>query len=82
MKKIIPAIIALLFIPIGMQAVEKSFEKTLKPFLNDYCIKCHGPKKEKGDLRLDKLAFHLNDFDNVEQWQYILDELNQANICQ
>ena len=25
-------------------------------FLTRYCVDCHGPDKEKGDLRLDKLS--------------------------
>lgn len=25
----------------------------IRPFLKDYCIRCHGPEKQKGDLRLD-----------------------------
>lgn len=24
-------------------------------FFRDYCFQCHGPEKEKGDLRLDTL---------------------------
>ncbi len=25
-------------------------------FLEKHCIRCHGPEKEKGDLRLDRLS--------------------------
>ena len=24
-----------------------------RKFLADYCVKCHGPEKQKGDVRLD-----------------------------
>ena len=30
-----------------------SFEQTIKPIFKDRCIKCHGPKKQKGDFRID-----------------------------
>ena len=30
-----------------------SFEKDITPFLNDYCIRCHGGSKPKGKLALD-----------------------------
>ena len=33
-------------------------DTTGQTFLKDYCIKCHGPKKQESDLRLDK----INDF--------------------
>ncbi len=29
------------------------FEKSVRPVLADHCIKCHGPEKQKSDLRLD-----------------------------
>ena len=28
---------------------------TVRPFLTDHCVKCHGPEKQKGDIRLDTL---------------------------
>ena len=32
------------------------FHKEVKPILEEQCIKCHGPKKDKGSLRLDTLS--------------------------
>ncbi len=32
------------------------FEKSVRPILANHCYKCHGPKKQKGDLRLDSRA--------------------------
>ncbi|MEC7680030.1 MAG: c-type cytochrome domain-containing protein, partial [Planctomycetota bacterium] len=29
------------------------FEKVIRPTLLDQCIRCHGPEKQKGGLRLD-----------------------------
>ncbi|MBI2807813.1 MAG: PSD1 domain-containing protein [Planctomycetes bacterium] len=29
------------------------FETSIRPLLVEHCIKCHGPKKQKADLRLD-----------------------------
>ncbi|HYG74465.1 MAG TPA: DUF1588 domain-containing protein [Planctomycetota bacterium] len=31
------------------------FAKEIAPFLSAHCIKCHGPEKQKGKLRLDSL---------------------------
>jgi hypothetical protein len=32
------------------------FETKVRPLLAAKCIKCHGPDKQKGDLRLDSAA--------------------------
>ncbi|MEQ1851779.1 MAG: c-type cytochrome domain-containing protein, partial [Chthoniobacteraceae bacterium] len=29
------------------------FERSVRPVLADHCYKCHGPEKQKGELRLD-----------------------------
>ena len=38
------------------------YQQVIQPFLSEYCIDCHGPDKEKGDLRLDTLG---TDFRNA-----------------
>ncbi len=37
-------------------AAPVDFVKQIQPILQDACIKCHGPEKQKGDLRLDSKA--------------------------
>ncbi|EEF61625.1 c-type cytochrome domain-containing protein, partial [Pedosphaera parvula] len=32
------------------------FAKDIQPILQQNCVKCHGPEKQKGDLRLDSKA--------------------------
>src|SRR5579862_1207055 len=32
------------------------FETSIRPLLADHCQKCHGPQKQKADLRLDSRA--------------------------
>jgi mono/diheme cytochrome c family protein len=29
------------------------FARDIKPILTEHCVKCHGPEKQKGGLRLD-----------------------------
>ncbi len=53
--------------PINLQQLNVStesfetFNTTILPIFQNACIKCHGPKKQKGDIRLDSLAFVLDD---------------------
>ena len=48
----------------------------LQPFLQTYCVSCHGPEKQKGDRRFDQLRGDLADHAEAEMMQEILDQLN------
>ena len=56
------------------------FGEKLKPFLDKYCVDCHGEKKQKGDFRFDTLKTELNDLHTAENWQHVLDEMNAGNM--
>jgi len=55
-------------------------EVVLKPFLQTYCIQCHGAEKQKGDRRFDELSGNSEDFDEAETLQEILDQLNLGEM--
>lgn len=42
------------------------FEREVKPILEERCFDCHGPKKQKGGLRLDQKAGMLSGGDSGE----------------
>jgi mono/diheme cytochrome c family protein len=33
------------------------FERDIRPLLQEHCVECHGPRKQKGGLRLDAKPF-------------------------
>lgn len=43
-------------------------------FFKDHCLKCHGPDKQKGDLRLDTLAADSDD------WHLVLEVLENDDM--
>jgi hypothetical protein len=45
-------------------AGEEFFERKIRPILVQHCLRCHGPEKTKGGLRLDSLAGALKGGDN------------------
>lgn len=45
--------------PEGAIPEKPDFEKDIKPILKASCIKCHGPEKRKGGLRLDEKRFAM-----------------------
>jgi len=49
-------------------------------FLKQYCIKCHGPDKQSGDRRFDKLTNEIQTPDEALLWQEILDQLNLGEM--
>lgn len=51
-------------------------EAVLRPFLNSYCIRCHGPKSQKADRRFDQFSSAAVNANEAELLQEILDQLN------
>lgn len=47
------------------------FEETAQPFLARYCVRCHGPRQQKGGLRLDTLSHDFGDIEVSETWRQI-----------
>ena len=43
-----------------------------RPFLQQYCVSCHGPAKQENELRFDDLACDLSDPECLEHRQKAL----------
>ena len=56
------------------------FGKDITPFLNQYCVSCHGPEKQKAKLRLDTLDRDLINGSEADMWQEVLDLLNVSEM--
>ena len=52
------------------------FAKIVQPFMQDHCVKCHGPEKQKGKLRLDTLANDFSDPAAVAKWAEVVNAIN------
>lgn len=57
-----------------------AFNSKVKPFLETYCINCHGPKKQKGDMRLDGVSFPIVHDDALTHFQNVLDMLELEDM--
>ena len=49
-------------------------------FLEKHCIRCHGPKKEEGDIRLDRLSRDFKLGTDSHQWAEALDKVNSGEM--
>ena len=52
----------------------------LQPFLTKYCIRCHGPDEQNGQVRFDHVVWEISTNDQAQHWQDVLDILNAGNM--
>ena len=53
----------------GKEISSVSYQAQVLPALEKHCIQCHGPEKQKGDVRFDSLSFDfLKDRTAAETW--------------
>lgn len=64
----------------AQSAPDPAYSAHIRPFLETYCISCHGPEKQKADRRYDTLGTNLTANDILQLWQDILDMLNRGEM--
>lgn len=52
----------------------------LEPFLRDYCIDCHGPDRQRGQVRFDTADWEITNSDIAQRWQDVFDQLNGGDM--
>jgi len=57
----------------------KAYDAEIQGLLKTYCVSCHGPDKQKGDLRLDTLDPAFNGA-AAETWHDVLDNLTLGEM--
>lgn len=66
---------------LSLEAHETALSSSaLKPFIDNYCISCHGSKKQKGSTRFDHLDYVISDNLEAVHYQDILDVLNSGEM--
>jgi mono/diheme cytochrome c family protein len=77
-------ILPILFMPLAVAAEETvphaEMDARHKVLLQDHCVRCHGPEKQKGRVRLDDLPFELSTVETAEKWQKVLDAMNSGEM--
>ena len=58
----------------------QDYETHIRPFLAKYCVGCHGPSKQKADLRVDKLDPDMVHGSDADMWQEALDLINVSEM--
>jgi hypothetical protein len=57
-------------------AAEPAFEMILQK----HCVRCHGPKKAKGDLRLDQISRDFKSGVDGQIWAEVVEKINAAEM--
>jgi hypothetical protein len=52
----------------------------LEAFLQKHCLRCHGPEKKKGDLRVDKLSRDFNSSADTHRWAEVIERINAGEM--
>ena len=59
---------------------DPSFKKEVVPFFEEYCIRCHGPEKSKGQISLHTLDGDLSTGRDLERWEDVLEMLESGEM--
>ena len=59
---------------------ELYFTEHIRPVMKQYCIKCHGLEKQKGNIRLDELHWDFINGPDAEGWHTALDQINAGEM--
>ena len=73
------SVLILLLTRISTTALAEDLDPTVRAFFTNYCVKCHGPKKQEADFRADQLKVSETVSD-AEYWQLVLDNLNLGEM--
>ncbi|MFT5471228.1 MAG: mono/diheme cytochrome c family protein, partial [Verrucomicrobiales bacterium] len=61
-------------------ADKATYEGAVKAFIEEHCVRCHGPEKQKGKLRLDDLAADFLDSEAARNWVEVMDNINLGEM--
>src|SRR6202453_1960711 len=47
-------------------------------FLEKHCVRCHGPEKKKGELRIDQLSRDFKSGTDAHRWAEVIEQINSG----
>lgn len=58
----------------------KVFETDVKPLLAKYCVDCHGPDAQEGEIRFDRMPTDPVTAENPERWHDVLNQISAGEM--
>ena len=65
---------------VALAASSAPAAESLEAFLQNHCVRCHGPQREEGDLRIDRLSRDFTAGADTHQWAEALEKLNSGEM--
>ncbi len=47
-------------------------------FIEKHCVRCHGPQKKKGELRIDQLSRDFKSGADAQRWAEVIEQINSG----
>ncbi len=79
MTRLVFSLPAILTTSFGFNSAVRAAEP-FDAFLGKHCIGCHGPKKEKGDLRIDQLSRDFKLGADAHHWAEMIEQVNSGEM--
>ena len=77
----LPVTAALVFlIAAGSALIAAPLDAPSAAFLKEHCLRCHGPEKAKGDLRLDQLETDFSKPSVFERWREVVSRTQSGEM--
>ncbi len=65
---------------LGLVALSASAAEPFEAFLETHCVRCHGPEKEKGHLRIDELSRDFASGVDSHLWAEVVERINAGEM--
>lgn len=78
LQSVVPAAIQAADGPSGFD--QTGFDRTVQPFFNTYCLRCHNAEKQGGDFRLDTLPREFTQEMTAQRWAEIIFRMNSGEM--
>ena len=59
---------------------DEPITRVVQPFLNKFCVDCHGAEDQKAERRFDRLTTRIKDDSSLVDYQDIVDQLNLGDM--
>lgn len=63
-----------------LSAFKARAAEPFEAFLETHCVRCHGPEKEKGDLRIDQLSRDFKLGADTHHWAEVIEQVNSGEM--
>ena len=59
---------------------DEGLERLVRPFFAEHCVGCHGPKKAKGDFRVDNLTPDYGSPRVMAHWEEVMNRVSSGDM--